>query len=129
MDKQSKQGILSYRIEEDGAKLNLTGFSGLAPYLDLIAVSGLMGSVRRNLSIRANGQGWTDEQMVTALLLLNLAGGDCVDDLSKLESDKGLGKLIRCLEKSLPRHIRREMKKRWRKERKRSIASARSIVC
>ena len=135
MSKQSKQGILSYRIEEDGANLNLTGLAGLAPYVDLsaaqlwqaglIVASGLMGSIRRNLCIRAGEQGWTDEQIVTALILLNLAGGDCVDDLDRLESDEGLGKLVGCLEKSgLPRRIRRQMKKRWRKDRKRSIASA-----
>lgn len=121
----SKQGILSYRVEEDSARLNLTGLAGLGPYLDLICASGLAGSIHRNLTIRADGQGWTDVQIVASLLMLNLAGGECVDDLDNLESDEGFGELIRCFEKAgLARGVRREMSKRWRKPRTRDIISS-----
>lgn len=120
----SKQGVLSYRMECEPTRADLTGLSGLAPYLDLLCASGLMRSVEEN--VRAAGeQGWTDTQSVMSLVLLNLAGGECADDLEHLEADKGLCKLVRCCEnQSLPRRVRREMKKRWRKERSRTILSA-----
>lgn len=119
----SKQGVLSYRMERESASQNLTALSGLAPFLDLAVGSGLAGSMRRNLSA-CGEQGWTDEQTVMSLLLLNLAGGECVDDLEHLNADEGFGKLLRwCENHGLPRRVRREMKKRWRKGRERSVVS------
>lgn len=120
---KSKQGILSYRMEGEPTSGGLTGLSGLAPYLDLICASGVIGSIEKN--VRAAGeQGWTDAQSIMSLLLLNLAGGDCVDDLEHLEADEGLSKLVRWFEKqALTRRMRTEMKKRWRKERSRTIIS------
>jgi len=35
--------------------------------------------------VRAEGQGWTDSEVVMSLILLNLAGGECVEDLNRLE--------------------------------------------
>ena len=43
----------------------------------------------------SGAQGWSDRQMVSALLLLNLAGGEGLDDLDRLEADGGLGRLVR----------------------------------
>ncbi len=40
-------------------------------------------------------QGCTDDQMIMALLLLNLAGGDSVDDVRVLEGDEGFCRLLR----------------------------------
>ncbi len=124
MSKQSKQGVLSYRIEQESANPNLTGLSGLTPYLDLACASGLVSSIDRNLNVREVGQGWTDSQIVMSLILLNLVGGDCVDDLDRLNADEGFGDLLKRSESDgLPRRVRREMKKRWRKERLRSVVS------
>jgi len=120
----SKQGILSYRTEAEATSQNLTALSGLAPYLELAVGSGLVDSIRRNLSV-CGERGWTDDQIVMSLLLLNLAGGECVDDLDHLNADEGFGKLLRwCESHGLPRRVRRQMKKRWRKVRDRSVVSA-----
>lgn len=119
----NKQGVLSYRIEGESARADMTGLSGLASFIDLACASDVVDSLRRNLNI-CGGQGWTDSQVVMSLILLNLAGGDCVDDLDQLEADAGLGKLIRwCENHGLPRRARREMRKRWRKGRSRSVVS------
>jgi len=118
-----KQGVLSYRAEGEHASQNLTGLSGLAPYMDLIAGSGLMGSVRRNVDA-CGEQGWTDQEIVVSLVLLNLAGGDCVDDLDHLNADAGFGKLVKwCASHGLSRRDRGEMGKRWRKAKTRSVVS------
>ena len=79
----SKQGVLSYRIEGEPTRTDLTGLAGLAPCIDLACGSGLVDSIRRNLSASGE-QGWTDSQVVMSLILLNLAGGDCVDDVDRL---------------------------------------------
>ena len=36
--------------------------------------------------------------MVTSLVVLNLAGGECVEDLRLLEKDEGLGRVLRLAE-------------------------------
>ena len=119
-----KQGVLSYRTEREPTSQNLTALSGLAPYLELAVGSGLVDSLRRNMSI-CGERGWTDDQIVMSLVLLNLAGGECVDDLDHLNADEGFGKLLRwCESHALARRVRREMKRRWRKLRERSVVSA-----
>ncbi|MBI4746211.1 MAG: hypothetical protein HY786_06675 [Deltaproteobacteria bacterium] len=62
----------------------MTSLAGLPPYLDLAHVSGLIRHIREHLQIRKDGQGWTDQEIVLSLIQLNLAGGDCVDDLKIL---------------------------------------------
>ena len=62
--------------------------------------------------------------MVMSLILLNLAGGDCVDDLKILEADEGFCKILRRFEThGLKCKVRRAMEKRWRKDKKRTVPS------
>ena len=62
--------------------------------------------------------------MVLSLVLLNLAGGDCVDDLKILEADEGFLKRLHQSEMhGLRRKVRRALKRRWCKEKKRSVPS------
>jgi hypothetical protein len=118
-----KQGVLSYRVEGEKTSQNLTALSGLAAYVDLMVASGLLESVRRNVCA-CGEQGWTDHEMVLSLVLLNLAGGDCVDDLDHLNADAGFGKVLRwCENHGLSRRVRRDMARRWRKGKSRSVIS------
>jgi len=119
-----KQGVLSYRTDVERTRENLTGLSGLAPYVDLIVASGVMKALGDRVAIWGK-QGGTDEEMALSLLLVNLAGGECVDDLEQLNADKGLCKLLKwCVNHALSRRQRREMARRWRKVKDRGVASA-----
>lgn len=69
----------------------MTGRAGLVPYLDLMAGLGLWRLADRRVGAGSGAQGWSDGQNVAALLLLNLAGGDCVEDIEMLEGDRGRG--------------------------------------
>ena len=89
------QGVLPFKYEEEKNDTGMTSLAGLPVYLDLAHVIGLSESIRSHLHVRENGQGWMDEQMVLSLILLNLAGGDCVDDLRKLEKDEGFCRVLR----------------------------------
>jgi hypothetical protein len=73
----------------------MTALAGLPVYLDLAHVMGLSRSVEKHLAVRASSRGWTDAQVVTSLVLLKLAGGDCVDDLDILETDEGFCRVLR----------------------------------
>ena len=114
----------------------MTSLSGLPAYVDMAEVSGLVESVRTHMIVREGGQGWTDAQMVMSLLLLNIAGGECVDDprssrgqaLRVLEKDEGLGRVLRSAETHrMHRGERRAHQRRWRKQRQRSVPSPSAV--
>ena len=84
------QGVLPFRYECERNGSGMTALAGLPPYLELAAVSGLTDSIRRHLQVCGDQkQGWTDTQIVMPLVLLNVAGGNCVDDLQKFEGGRG----------------------------------------
>jgi len=74
------QGALPFKYERQRQSGAMTALGGLPVYLDLVHMMGLWRSVEKHLAVRAAGGGWTDAQVATSLVLLNLAGGDCVDD-------------------------------------------------
>lgn len=119
------QGALPYQYQDQKRVSGLTAFAGLPAYLDLAQASGLRDSICRHLRVRSGStQGWSDHQIVMALVLLNLAGGDCVADIETLEADKGICLLMRKVEHyGLPRKERRKLDRRWRKERSRTFPS------
>jgi hypothetical protein len=121
------QKALPYEYEIEESKAGLTSFGGLPTYLDLASATGFLRSIDRHLKIRS-GQGWTDRQMILSLVLLNLVGGDCVEDIDKLEADEGFGRIMRKVEMhGLTRKGKRTLKNRWRKERTRTFPSASAI--
>ena len=100
------QRALPFQYAEENTSTGMTSLSGLPAYVDMAEVSGLVESVRTHMIVREGGQGWTDAQMVMSLILLNIAGGECMDDLRSsrgqalrvLEKDEGLGRVLRSAE-------------------------------
>jgi len=122
------QGVLGFQYESEVGRSGMTGLSGLLLYLDLAEAASLSRSLERHLRLREGGQGWTDRQIVMALICLNLAGGDCVEDLRILASDEGFSRVLRRVEQhGMPRRQRRAQDRRWRSERKRSVPSPSAV--
>ena len=106
----------------------MTGMGGIGTYFDLACRSGMLRSIERHVEARKGGQGWTDAEQILSLVMLNLVGGDCVEDVNRLELDEGFCRLFgKALSQGLSRKGRRELKKRWRKEKKRSVPSSSSV--
>jgi len=73
-------------------------------------------------------QGWLDRQIVLAIVLLNLAGGDCITDIDGLESDAGLCEMLSAFERSTwNRRDRKAASARFRSGRSRSFPAATQI--
>lgn len=118
------QSLLPYQYQAQEKNSGMTALSGLPLFLDLFRSSGLFESISRHIGVRTASQGWTDAQMVSSLVLLQLAGGECVDDLRILEADEGFSRLLLGVEHyGLPRRVRRELERRWRKSRTRTVPS------
>lgn len=122
------QGVLPFKYEKDKQGCGMTALGGLPAYLDLAYSAGLPRSIERHIRIRAGGQGWTDSEMIMSLVMLNLAGGQCVEDLNGLEGDEGFCRVLRRVVKhGLSRKQRRAMDNRWRKEKRRAVPSPSAV--
>ncbi len=123
-----KQGLLGFQYEQEKGSTGMTGLSGLMTYVELMDAAGLRSSLERHVRLRECGQGWTDSQIITSLILLNLAGGESVMDLEVLEKDAGLCRVLRHAETwGMGSRERRALKARWRVERLRSVPSESAV--
>jgi hypothetical protein len=120
------QGVLPFQYQIAKKLGGITSLAGLGPYLDLIYRSGLAESIERRLHARSGEQGWTDFQVIRSLILLNLAGGNHVNDLNRLEEDPGLKRLLSRIEKMDAGYRGHwwQDRRRWRKIKTRTIPSA-----
>ena len=53
----------------------------------------MVKSIERHVKARGE-QGWSDAESSSKSVMLNLVGGDCVEDVDGLESDKGFCRLF-----------------------------------
>ena len=121
------QGVLPVQCKFEATRKPVTGRGGLLAYLDLMAKSDLWRMADKYVG-GGGDQGWTDGQQVSAMVLLNLSGGSCVDDLLRLEKDGGLSHMVRLAEQhGLSRQERREFERRHRKGRERSFPSPSAV--
>jgi len=119
------QRFLSFQYEAS-TQGNFTSFAGLPLFLEMAQACGLMTMIQEQMKLKA--QGWMDSQIILSLLLLNIAGGDCVEDINRLESDEGLKTLLLEQEcKGMARKLRRAYQKRFRKIKSRALLSPSSI--
>lgn len=122
------QGVFDFQYEVEKRSGGMTGLAGLPLYLEFGYIMGLGSAISSRLDIRGDKQGWSDEQVVMALILLNLAGGDCVSDLRVLAGDDGFCRILKSIcVKGLSRKERRVRQRRLRKEGKSVFPSASSV--
>ena len=79
-------GLLPYEFVEEPTKTQLIDHAGLLPYLDLACVLGVVSAADEKIGA-CGAQGWMDRHHVLSVILLNLAGGENVEDIRVLEAD------------------------------------------
>jgi hypothetical protein len=120
------QGVLGFKYEEEKHETGMTGLAGLPVYLELIRAMGLPELIGNHLQVKERG--WTDAQIVLSLMLMNISGGDCVEDLRKVEKDEGFCRILRRVEpQGMSRSERREVERRWRKQSWRIVPSPSAV--
>ena len=92
------QGVLPFKYEEEKKDFCTTSLSGSLLFLDLLHKMGFFKMVGDNLRAKEEKQGWSDFQFLQCLILLNVCGGDCVDDVKHMEADEGLRTVIKHME-------------------------------
>lgn len=120
------QSLLPFQYQAEKNDSGLTGFAGLPLYLELAIQSGLVQYI--NQTMKTKVRGWTDAEMILSLMLLNLAGGDCISDIERLEQDAGLRTLlIQFATHGMRRKERRAFERRWRTAKSRGLPSNAAI--
>ena len=103
-----------------------TAFGGLPLFSEMVKGCGLLDGIKDKL--RLNKQGWMDSQILQAILQLNFSGGDCLEDIDRLEADEGLKELLHRTECfCMTRKERQVYRARFRKSKERSLPSPSAI--
>lgn len=122
------QGVLPVKYEEEKKDFGSTAFAGTLIFLDLLSKMGLRKIVRDNLRAKEDKQGWSDFQFLLCLMLLNICGGDCVDDVKHMEKDEGLMDILKHLAiGNFFGRRRRKQERQWRNGKKNVVPSPSSI--
>lgn len=117
------QGVLPFQYQAERAGKGLTALSGMGLYLDFLHGTGVAQAADERIGLRKQ-QGYSDGQMLVALLLLNLTGGEAVQGLETLERDEGLMALLRHAETWDPRpRCQNANDGRFRRGRERTLPS------
>lgn len=122
------QGVLPFKYEEEKKDFGSTALCGSLLFLDLLYKIGFFKAVRENLRAKEDKQGWKDAQFLLCLVLLNICGGDCVDDVKRMEKDEGLMLILKHLElRSAFGRRRKKLERQWRNGKRSGIPSPSAI--
>jgi hypothetical protein len=86
--------LLPFQLDPDPATETLTAFGGLPLVAQTFRSLGLPQSVARHLHLKQRQRGVEEATMVESFVLLNAAGGDCLEDFRRLADDPGLPTLL-----------------------------------
>lgn len=83
-----------FSIDPEPAQDLITGFAGLTLVMEAFRGLRLGQSANRHLQIKERQRGFDEGTYVESFVLLNAAGGDCLEDFEQLRQDRALEQLI-----------------------------------
>jgi len=78
------------QIAEEG----VTALGGIPVLVQAFRSFGVGGSVKRNIVLKQRQRGLPEDGYVESFVILNAAGGDCIEDFEQLRADESLAELI-----------------------------------
>lgn len=85
---------LLFEVDPKPLEETLTAMGGIPLVVQAFRSLGLPGSVQQHVTVKERERGYDEATFVESFLILNAAGGECVDDFAHLRSDAGLVELI-----------------------------------
>lgn len=85
---------LAFEIDPEPVTEIWTARAGIPLLVEASRRLGVPQSVNRNLKLKQRDRGFDEATMVESFIILNAAGGECLDDFQVLREDKGLSELI-----------------------------------
>lgn len=88
------QGILPFAFKSTPRPMDLTARAGLTLVSEAMLALGLDDVVGAQLSLRRRKRGFSEFDKLHAVVLVQAAGGECVEDVEVLARDAGLVRLV-----------------------------------
>lgn len=83
-----------FEISREPAHEVMTALAGLPLVANTFRALKLPASVAHHIHIKQRARGFSEAEMIESLVLLNAAGGDCLDDCERLREDPGLSSML-----------------------------------
>jgi hypothetical protein len=88
------EGEFLFEIDEQATEECLTALGGVPLFVRTVRSLDVPGSVKRNLALKERDRGFDEPTYVESFLVLNAAGGDCLEDFDCLREDRGLSAML-----------------------------------
>jgi hypothetical protein len=85
---------LPFAYDDQETEDNITALGGMPLLVQAFRSLGAGSSVERNLTLKQRQRGLDEASYVESFVILNAAGGDCLEDFEHLRADTGLAELI-----------------------------------
>jgi len=85
---------LPFSYDEQEAEENITALGGMPVLMQAFRSLGAGRSVAEHVQLKQRQRGLDEASYVESFVILNAAGGDCLDDFDHLRADTGLAELI-----------------------------------
>jgi hypothetical protein len=123
------QFALPFKYEEETKTSGLTGLAGLPLYIELLHTLKIQQAMRQSLDTGEDeDRVWKPSQIALTLVLLNLAGGEHVEDLRILQSDSGFYRLMDTITTAAMTHSERRKHKNLQRSQGSGLLPSRSTV-
>jgi hypothetical protein len=80
---------LLFEVDPKPLEESLTALGGIPLVVQAFRSLGLPGTVQRHVAVKERERGYDEATFVESFVILNAAGGECVDDFAHLRSDAG----------------------------------------
>jgi hypothetical protein len=99
---------LPFKIIVEKVKQKFSSFAGILPFMAHLFAIKFDENIDNSIGCRVKEFGYRDSQVIIPLILMIIAGGDCVDDIKIIDSDPVILKCLKKLEKQrIPKRIRK----------------------
>lgn len=92
--KSPAEGEFHFEFDEQPLEETITALGGVPLFVRAVRSLDVPGSVKRHLHVKQRERGFDEATYVESFLVLNAAGGDCVEDFERLQEDPGLAEML-----------------------------------
>lgn len=85
---------LPFQFDREPAPEILTAFGGLPIVVQTLRSMRLPEAVRQHVRIKERQRGYDEPTFVESFVILNAAGGECLEDFARLREDTGLAQML-----------------------------------
>ena len=88
------EGEFLFEMDAQPTEECLTALGGVPLFVRTARSLDVPGSVKRNLALKQRDRGFDEATYIESFLVLNAAGGDCLEDFGGLREDRGLAAML-----------------------------------